>query len=179
VHLPELRAASRGGTCHLAVPAETEALGRIAAALPLVREAVAVLHVPPGLFQDVLRLVDAESSAVLLCADLAHDRGLTALVVRELRERALPVRVLKQPLAWVAARRALFGVPSSDGHGGLPIRLRETLLQSQISAAHTCYADLNDPETDPARTAQQQRRGNEGAGSGRELHRDEQRQAGG
>lgn len=177
VHLPELRAASRGGTCHLAVPAEAEALGRIGAALPLVREAVAVLHVPPGLFQDVLRLVDAESSTVLLCADLAHDRGLTALVVRELRERALPVRVLKQPLAWVAARRALFGVLSPYAHGGLPSRLRETLLQSQISAAHTCYAELDDPETDPEGAAQQQWRGDAGAGSGRGLHRDQQWQA--
>ena len=71
MHLPELRAASRGGTCHLAVPGDAEALERLPAALPLVRDAVAVLHVPPGLFQDVLQRSGVEPSAVLLCADLA------------------------------------------------------------------------------------------------------------
>jgi hypothetical protein len=54
-HLPELRAASRGTTCHLAVSADVEGLERLPAVLPQVREAVAVLHVPPRLFQDVLQ----------------------------------------------------------------------------------------------------------------------------
>lgn len=177
VHLPELRAASRGGTCHLVVPGDPEALERMSAALPLVRDAVAVLHVPPLLFQDVLQVSGIEPSAVLLCADLATDRPLLALTVRDLRERGLTVRVLKQPLAWVPTRRALFGVLPPEAPGGLPARLRKTLLESEISAAHACYAGSDDAETDPEGAAQQQRRGDAGAGRGRGLHRDSERQA--
>jgi hypothetical protein len=129
VHLPELRVASRGGTCHLAMAADTEALERLPAVLPLVREAVTVLHVPPALFQDALRARGVEPRGVLLCADLESDRALTALVVRELRQRDALVRVLKQPLTWVPARRALFGVLPPDAPGGLPPRLRKTLLE--------------------------------------------------
>jgi len=176
-HLPEYRAASRGATCHLAVPGDAEGLERLLAALPLAREAIAVLHVSPGLFQDALRVSGIEISGVLLCADLESDRALTALVVRELHKRDLLVRVLKKPLAWVPARRALFGVLPSDAPGGLPPRLRETLLKSGISAAHTCYAGLDDPQTDPEGVAQQQRRGDESSRWGRGLHRDQERQA--
>ena len=179
VHLPELRVASRGGTCHLAVPSDIEALERLPAALPLMRDAVAVLHVPAGLFQDVLRLQSVEPSGVLLCADLAADRAITALVVRDMRERNLLVRVLKRPLAWVPARRALFGVLPAEAPGSLPVNLRKTLLQSEIPAAHACYAEPDDAETIPEGAAQQQRRGDASAGRRRELHRDEQRQASG
>lgn len=178
VHLPELRAASRGGTCHLAVPGDAEALERLPAVLPLVRETVAVLHVSPELFQGVLAVRGVESSGVLLCADLKSDRALTALVVGELDRRDLPVRVLKEPLPWVAARRALFGVLPPDSPGGLSPRIRKTLLESQISAAHRCYAGSNDPETDSEGAAQQQRRGDAGAGWRGGLHRDSEREAG-
>ena len=162
-HLPELRVASRGGTCHLAMPADAEALERLPAALPLAREAAAVLGVPPDLFQDLLRVRGLEPSAVLLRADLESDRALTALVVRELQQRGLLVRVLKRPLTWVPARRALFGVLPPDAPGGMPPRLRESLLESEISAAHRCYTGADDAEADPAGVAQQQRRGDEGA----------------
>lgn len=178
VHLPELRAASRGGTCHLTLPADVESLVRLPAVLPLVREALAVLHVPPGLFQDALRVQGVEPSGILLRADLESDRALTALAVGELRLRGLPVRVLKKPLAWVPARRALFGVLPPDAPGGLPTRLRETLLESEIPAAHTCYAGLDDPEANSEGTAQQQRRGDESARWRGGLHRDQERQAG-
>jgi len=132
MHLPELRAASRGGTCHLAMPGDAEALERLPAALPLAREAVAALHLPPGLFQDVLRLGGVKPSGVLLRAELDSDRALTALAVRELQQRGVLVRVLKRPLAWVAARRALFGVLPPDAPGGLPFRLRKSLLESEF-----------------------------------------------
>jgi hypothetical protein len=178
VHLPELRAASRGGTCHLAIPADDDGLQRLPAALPLAREAVAVLHVPPGLFQDVLRIEGVEPSGVLLRAELESDRALTALAVSELHQRGLLVRVLKRPLAWVSARRALFGALPREAPGGLPIRLCESLLESQISAEHGCYTDADDAETHTARVAQQQRRGDAGAGRWRGLHRDQKWQAG-
>jgi len=177
-HLPELRAASRGGTCHLAVPGDAEGLERLPAAFPLARDAVVVLSVPPGLFQDLLRVRGIEPSGVLLRADLESDRALAALVVRELQQRGLLVRVLKRPLTWVPARRALFGVLPPDGPGGLPARLRESLLESEISAAHGCYTGADDTEANPAGAAQQQRRGNAGAGRRRGLHRHAERQAG-
>lgn len=177
VHLPALRAASRGQTCHLAVDPSEEGHDSIRAALPLVRDAVAVLHVPPACCRGLL---DAGIGAggVLLRADLAADRALTAMVVSELRGQDLLVRVLKRPLAWVSARRALFGVLPKDSPGGFPSRLQQTLLESQISVAHACYAGEDDEEIDPERTAQQQRRGDEGARRRRGLHRDEERQAG-
>jgi hypothetical protein len=177
MHLPELRVASRGSVCHLVIPGDVDAIKRLPAALPLVREAIAVVHVPPGCFQDVLRVSGAEPSAVLLCADLTSDRPLLALAVRDLRDRGLTVRVLKRPLAWVPARRALFGVLPPDAPGGLSMRLRETLLESEISAAHACYAGSDDAKTDPEGTAQQQRRGDAGAGRRGGLHRDAKWQA--
>lgn len=176
-HLPALRAASRGQTCHLAVDAVEEDHGGIRAALPLVRDSVAVLHVPPASCRDLLD-AGLGVDGVLLRADLAVDRSLTALVVGELRERDLPVRVLKRPLPWVSARRALFGVLPAGAPGGLPVRLSQSLLESQNSAAHACYAGKDDEEIDPERAAQQQRRGDASAGRRRGLHRDEQRQAG-
>lgn len=177
-HLPELRAASRGGTCHLAMPEEAEALERFSAALPLVRDAIAVLHVPPALFQDVLCIGGVKSGGVLLRADLERDWSLTALVVRELQQRGPVVRVLKRPLAWVAARRALLGALPSDAPTGLPTRLRESLLESEIPVEHTCYTGADDAETDPERAAQQQRRGDAGPGRRTGLHRHAERQAG-
>lgn len=178
VHLPESRVASRGATCHLAIPADADALERLPAALPLVRDAVAVLGVPPDLVQDLLRVEGVEPSGGLLRADLESDRALTALVVRELQQRGLLVRVLKRPLAWVPARRALFGVLSPDSPGGLPPHLRESLLESEISATHRCYTGANDRETHPEGAAQQQRRGDESTGRWKRLHRDPERQAG-
>lgn len=178
VHLPELRVASRGATCHLAIPATAEGLERLPAALPLVREAVAVVHVPPALLQDALEVAGVEPCAVLLRADLATDRALLALAVRDLRQRDLAVRVLKRPLAWVPARRALFGVLPPEAPGGLPASVRKTLLKSEISVAHACYTGADDAETHPEGVAQQQWRGDAGAGRRRGLHRHAERQAG-
>ena len=177
VHLPALRAASRGQTCHLAVDADAEGHGGIRAAIPLVRDSIAALHATPA---SCHALLDAgfDVDGVLLRADLDVDRALTALVVGELRERDLLVRVLKRPLPWVSARRALFGVLPEDAPGGLPGRLQQSLLESQISAAHACYAEEDDEEIDSEGVAQQQRRGDAGVGRRRGLHRDEQRQTG-
>lgn len=178
-HLPELRSASRGGTCHLAIPGDAEGLEQLPAALPLVREALAVLHVPSGLFQGALRVRGVEFGCVLLRADLESDRALTALAVRELHRRGLSVRVLKRSLAWVPARRALLGALPSHAPGGLPARLRKSLLESEIPASHTYYAGPGDSEVDPEGAAQQQRRNDAGAGRGPRLHRHPERQASG
>lgn len=178
VHLPQLRAASRGQTCHLALPDDGEALELVRAALPLVRDSIAAVHLPPAQLQPMLTEESIRPTSAMLRADLASDRALTALAVRDLLSRGPRVKVLKRPLSWVPARRALFGVLSQDASGGLPSSLVKSLLESEISAAHPCYSELDDEKTDPARAAQQQRRGDEGAGRGRGLHRHPEREAG-
>jgi hypothetical protein len=178
-HLPELRAASRGQTCHLAIPLDESTFERVRAALPLVRETAAVVHLPPVLLQAVLAEVGIDPSAVLLRADLSADRPLAALAVGDLLDRDLCVRVLKRPLFWVSARRALFGVLPPSATASLPARLRKSLLESQISAEHACYAEQgDDEEIDSTRTSEQQRRDHARARWRRGFHRDAQREAG-
>lgn len=177
-HLPGLRAASRGQTCHLAVPPGEEGREGLRAALPLVRDPAAVIHAPPRHCRELLEASGVEPSGILLRADLREDRALTALAVNDLRAGGALVRVLKHRLAWVPARRALFGVLPPESPGGLPCRLRESLLESQISAAHACYAGEDDEEIDPEGAAQQQRRGDAGPGRRGGLHRHPERQAG-
>ena len=178
VHLPQLRAASRGQTCHLAVPEDSTAFECVRAALPLVRGAPAVVHLPPALLQAVLMEAGIDASGALLRGDLDTDRALAALAARDLIARGLRTTILKHPLAWIPSRRALFGVLSPASPGGLPPRLLKSLLESQISVEHPCYDEADDEETDPTRTSQQQRRDNAGARWGRGLHRDPQRKAG-
>jgi hypothetical protein len=177
-HLPRLRAASRGQACHLVVPDDPEGLDGARAALPLVRNSIAVVHVSPASFRRVLEEPGIEPSGVLLRADLGRDSALTALAVGDLLGRDLCVRVLKRPLAWVAARRALFGVLPPDAPGGLPLRLRKILLESQISVEHPCYAEADDEKADAAGTAERQREDHESARWRRGFHRDPQREAG-
>lgn len=177
-HLPQLRAASRGQICHLAVPDEEEASEAALAALPLVRGSVAVVHLPPARLHPMLAEERIKPTGAMLCADLASDRALAALAVRDLLGRGLRIKVLKRPLAWVPARRALFGVLPADAPGGLPSPVVDSLLGSEISPAHTCYSEPDDPEAHPERAAQRQRRGDEGVGRRGGFHRDAQRQAG-
>jgi hypothetical protein len=176
-HLPQLDAASRGQTCHLAVPVDDSTFEGIRAALPLVRDSVAVVHLPPELLQPLLAEEGIRPSAALLRADLPADRSLAALAVGDLASRDLRVRVLKRPLPWVSARRALFGVLPPSAAAGLPVRLRQSLLESQISAAHTCYDDDDDAEIDSAGAAEQQRRGHARARRRRGLRRHPERKA--
>ncbi|HEV7770096.1 MAG TPA: hypothetical protein VGO66_05475 [Solirubrobacterales bacterium] len=156
VHLPETRVAARGQVCHLAVPTDPDGIAAAAAAVTVARGAVSVLHIPPTQLQAVLAADRGPSpSAVLLRADLADDRALVALVARDLIGRGLRVAVLKHPLGWVASRRALFGVLGDDAAAGLP-----TPLLRQLTS-HKCYADLNDPKSDPARAKKPERRDHE------------------
>jgi len=128
-HLPQARVAARGQVCHLAVPTDSEGLEAASAAVTAARQVPAVLHLPPALLQAV---VGGESgirpTAALLRADLAEDRSLVALVVRDLVARGLAVGVLKRRLNWVSERRALFGALPAGSPGGLPDRLVRRLL---------------------------------------------------
>jgi hypothetical protein len=177
-HLPQLPAASRGQTCHLAVPVDDATFEAVCAALPLVRDSAAVVHLPQGLLQPALAEARIRPSGVLLRAELPADRSLTALAVGDLLGHDIRVRILKRPLPWVAARRALFGVLPPVGASGLPRRLRESLLESQNSVEHTCYAELDDEEADSERTSKQQRGDHARTGRRRGLHRHPKRQAG-
>lgn len=127
-HLPEMRAASRGQTCHLALPEDESAFDGVRAALPLARESVVVIHVPPRLVRTAVADLGIELTGALLRADLVADRSLTALAAGDLISAGLVVRVLKQPLGWVQERRALFGALPSTAVGGLPTRLLAGLL---------------------------------------------------
>jgi hypothetical protein len=137
-HLPGLRAASRGQTCHLVAPADETGLEAMRAALPLVRDSVAVVHLPPDLLRGALDTPGISPSAVLLRADLARDRALTALAVADLAARGLPAAVLKQPLAWIPARRALFGVLAPGASGGLSAGLVKRLCGSHSARIAAC-----------------------------------------
>jgi hypothetical protein len=155
-HLPGLRAASRGQICHLAVGDDPAAFESVRAALPLARESVTVIHLPPARMRDALVETGICPSGALLRADLDPDRALIALAVRDLIDHGLRVAVLKRPLAWVPARRALFGALPP---GAFPARLRKSLLESEISLEHPCCVAPDDEKIDPAGASQQQRRG--------------------
>jgi hypothetical protein len=135
VHLPQSRAASRGQICHLAVGDDPVGFEGIRAALPLVRDSVAVVHLSPARLRGALTETGIGPAAVLLRADLPSDRALTALAARELIDRGLSVRVLKRPLAWLLAHRALFGALPPATPGGLPPRLLECLLEGESDRA--------------------------------------------
>jgi hypothetical protein len=126
-HRPDLPAASRGQICHLAFgdDAHEEALRSV---LPLARDSLAVVLLPVGEVHEMADELGAGLAGVLLRADLPRDRALTALAAANLIGRGIAVRVLARPLAWIPARRALFGVLPADAPGGLPPRLRERLL---------------------------------------------------
>jgi hypothetical protein len=125
-HLPRARVAARGQVCHLAAPADADGFEAAAAAAALARPALAVLHVPQARLQELLA-AGTRLSGVLLRADLAAERAMLALVVRDLLSRDLEVGVLKRRLGWVCERRALFGI-ADGGDGGLPRPLLRRLL---------------------------------------------------
>jgi hypothetical protein len=129
-HLPDVRSAARGQVCHLAVPADEDGLAAAAAAADVAREATVVFCVPPEVLQVTLATgTQLGPTAVLLRADLAADRPLVSLVVRDLLLRELKVGVLKQRLSWVAERRALFGALPAGAPGGLSERFATRLLR--------------------------------------------------
>jgi len=126
-HRPDFPVASRGQICHVAFGngACEEALRSI---LPLVRDSLAVVLLPAGEAHEVASELGVELAGVLLRADLPRDRALAALAAAGLIGRGITVRVLARPLAWIPARRALFGVLPADAPAGLPPRLRKQLL---------------------------------------------------
>ena len=128
-HLPQAEVAARGQVCHLVTSPDPEGLALAAAAVAVARGSLAAVHCQPASFRSLLRGDPGpRPSGVLLRADLAADRALVALVVRDLLDRGLAVSVLKRRLSWVAERRALFGALPPDLSGGLPARAQAPLL---------------------------------------------------
>lgn len=120
-HLPTARVAARGQVCHLAVPADEDGFALASAAVTVARGALAVVHLAPSHLRTLLDDgLGPRPSGVLLRADLAADRPLLALAVRELLDRDLAVAILKRRLGWVAERRAHFGALPPGQAGGLP-----------------------------------------------------------
>lgn len=151
-HLPRVRVAARGQTCHVAVAADPEGLEAASAAVTVARGALAAVYVPQTLVRPALEDWDGPRfSAVLLRADLAADRALLALVVRDLRERGLAVGVLKSRLPWVAERRALFGTLAPGGASGLPDSLVRRLAEPGLSTDTGMEAGMG---TEPVRAGE-------------------------
>jgi hypothetical protein len=107
-HMPGVGVASRGRICHLALPGDEEGLERAGAALAVGRDATTAVHLPPRQVQAAL-VRHVHPTGALFRADLRVDRALTALAVGELIERGVRPAVMKRPLGWLAARRALGG----------------------------------------------------------------------
>lgn len=121
--LPEARSAARGALCRVSLPEPPELVG----ALETAGGCPCVVHAPPELLHESIDLLPRPCGMVLR-ADLASDLSLTALAVGDLRSRGLRVRVLKRPLGWIAARRALAGALSATAKGALPPRLITGLI---------------------------------------------------
>jgi hypothetical protein len=160
-HLPASRVAARGQVCHLAVGADEQGLELAAGAAPLVRDSLAVLSLPAAMLREAIEgRAGPKPTGVLLRADVAADRALLALAVRDLLARGLAVAVLKRRLGWVVERRALFGALPAESAGGLP-----SSFLRKLSLEHACYGRSDDSKADPTRTAQPERGDHAGTGS--------------
>jgi hypothetical protein len=126
-HLPDVPAVSCGRLCRVALPADTDGLARVPAALALARDSVVVVHLHPAQLRAALA-ARLDASSVLLRVDLRRDRALAGLAARGLMASGLRVSVLKRPLNWVAARRARLGLLPAGASGGLPARVLERCL---------------------------------------------------
>src|SRR5680860_368098 len=176
-HMPEAALASKGSICCLKL-ADPRGGGKIAAALPLVRESAGIVHLPARLLRAVLADPGIGSTAALLRADLGKERALTALAVRDLMTHGLRVAVLKRPPAWLAAQAALLGA-APVGRSVLAPRLVTRLVGPRPDLpSQPCYGRQDDAEAEPAGAAQPERRDHARAGRGGGLHRHPQRGAG-
>lgn len=176
-HLTDASVASRGRICQLTLPPDPDGIAQIARALPLARESAGIVHLPSPLLREVLAERRIQPTAVLLRADLADDRALTALVTRDLMAQGLRVAILKRAPGWAVARLALGGI-LPEGSGGVPKRLLDRLCEASGSTSQPCYSRQHDSEAEPARAEEPEWRDHARFGRGRGLHRHPQRSAG-
>lgn len=153
-HMPEAAVASRGCLCQLTLPADSDGVEWIAAALPLVRKSAAIVHLPPSLWRPALADPRIRATAALLRADLAADRALAALAVRDLMDKGLRVAVLKRPPSWLAARAASLGALPGNTPA-LPGSIRHRLLSTEDKRFLYCYDRTNGAEGEQGETQEQ------------------------
>jgi hypothetical protein len=132
-HLPQAGVASRGQVCQLTLPPDPAGIEAVAGALAVARGSICILHLPPRLLHPVLEDGRVGPFAAMLRADIGEDRALISLATHALGEQGVRVGVLKQPLGWIAARRALAGILSPGAAGALPPRLVARLLPEPSS----------------------------------------------
>jgi len=135
-HMPDAAVASRGSICRLGLTVAEDAIERIAAALPLVRDSAAIVHLPPGRLRLVLEEPRIRPTAALLRADLTQDRSLLALAARDLMDRGLRVAVLKQPPSRLSAIPVLQGVPVLAG-----LAVKASLVDRLLSCEDNIFQD--------------------------------------
>jgi hypothetical protein len=135
-HMPRGRVAARGSICHLSVPAEEAGFEAASSAVTVARGSLAVLHLSSAELRASIEAgAGPRLSGVLLRADLASDRPLLALAVRDLLARGLSVAVLKRRLSWVTERRALFGALSAEAADLPPALLRRLAVDLSRAGA--------------------------------------------
>lgn len=151
-HLPDAEVASRGRICQLRLPLEREAIGTLVAALPLARESAVIVHLPPDLLRVALGEARVRPTGVLLRADLADDRALTALAVAALMAEGLRVKVVKRRLGPLVAGAAQLGALPAGSRPFLPGSC-EGLLRTEDRKFHKRY-DGRDEARDERQEAQ-------------------------
>jgi hypothetical protein len=114
---PYVGAAARGHGCFVSLAADEpgmDALAGLLAARP--PAGLVVAHLPARLWRQALELELPGLAGALLRIDLPAGRALAALVVADLGQRGLAVRVASRPLGRVASRRARAGLePGGEG----------------------------------------------------------------
>jgi hypothetical protein len=122
-HMPDAAVVSRGRLCHLVLPGD--GLDGVGPALAIGRGAAPVVLLPPTVVQVALDDPALRPGGAVLRADVRADRALTGLAVGDLLDRGIPAAVVKRPLGWVAARRAMAGIlPAGAGPVVRPLGAR-------------------------------------------------------
>lgn len=144
-HLPDAAVASRGTICQANVE-----LDSVPALVPLARESVAVLHLPPAQLQPALDDPRIRPSGALLRADLSTDRALTALAARDLIDHGLRLVVVKHSPGWLMGRLALMGALPSGASAARSARSWVgsigRLLKTEDNNLRRCYDGKDEPE---------------------------------
>jgi hypothetical protein len=133
--LPDATAAARGRICRLSLGDDDEDLIGLEAALgDLPERPCCVLHAGPRTFRRLVENGTLRAGAAVLRADLPSGRALTGLAARDLIGRGFRVGVMKSPLGWLAARRALAGLPLGAPEAGIARLLRRLRGEQQGQA---------------------------------------------
>ncbi len=123
------RAAARGRLCWLCLEPATDALDEMRRAVDaLPHRALAIAHLPAGLWRAALSGAVPPPAGALLRADLARDRSLAAMSVIELRAAGVPVRVAPRAPGRIASRRALAGLEAGGAASRRASRLARGLM---------------------------------------------------